>query len=170
MRQEEWRRLEELFHAAVARPEGERRAFLAAACGGDRRLEAELERLLDSDARAEELLAGTVEASAAAAAGRHPGQRIGPYRVERELGRGGMSAVYLARRSDGEFEQRVAIKVMRFGPAAEEMRRRLLAERQILARLHHPAIAKLFDGGTTEDGLPYFVMEAIDVAPMDDFL
>ena len=82
----------------------------------------------------------------------------------RELGRGGMGAVYLAERADEEFEQRVAIKLVRRGMDTDEIVRRFRAERQILAHLDHPNIARLLDGGTTEDGRPYFVMEYVEGA------
>ncbi|PYQ59153.1 MAG: hypothetical protein DMF53_19250, partial [Acidobacteria bacterium] len=96
------------------------------------------------------------------------GQRVGPYRVVREIGRGGMGAVYLAVRADEEFDQRVALKLVGLGSAAEIVRR-FRAERQILAHLDHPNIAKLLDGGTAEDGRPYFVMEYVEGRPIDEY-
>jgi serine/threonine-protein kinase len=98
-----------------------------------------------------------------------PGSMLGVFRVEEELGRGGMSTVYLASRSDQEFEQKVAIKVLRRNFSNPEQERRLLAERQILAHLSHPNIARLLDGGRTPDGWPYFVMEVIDGLPIDRY-
>ena len=95
-----------------------------------------------------------------------PGLRIGPYRIERELGHGGMGAVYLAMRADEAFEKRVAIKVIRGALGTPEAVLRFRRERQILARLEHPNIARLLDGGTTEEGLPYFVMEYIEGRPL----
>lgn len=95
--------------------------------------------------------------------------RIGAYRVIRELGHGGMGTVYLAERADAEYQQRVAIKVVRGGVDSETVRLRFLTERQILARLHHPNIARILDGGTTEDGLPYIVMEHIEGQPIDEY-
>ena len=91
-----------------------------------------------------------------------PERRIGPYRVLRELGQGGMGAVYLAARADEQFQKRVAIKVIPAGADSAEVIRHFKRERQILAALNHPNIAKLLDGGTTEDGLPYFVMEHVE--------
>jgi serine/threonine protein kinase/Tfp pilus assembly protein PilF len=99
----------------------------------------------------------------------HPGTRIGPYAVEREIGRGGMGAVYLAARADGQFQQRVALKVLRPGMETEEVERRFAQERQILASLHHPSIARLYDGGVTPEGRPYFVMELVDGLPIDAY-
>ena len=87
------------------------------------------------------------------------GLRVGPYRLVRELGRGGMGTVYLAVRSDDQFQKRVAIKILRRGMDTDSIVSRFRHERQILASLQHPFIAGLLDGGTTDDGLPYFAME-----------
>ena len=95
-----------------------------------------------------------------------PERRIGPYRLLRELGHGGMGTVYLAARADEQFQKRVALKVIRSGADSAEVVRHFKRERQILAGLDHPNIAKLLDGGTTEDGLPYFVMEYIEGEPL----
>jgi serine/threonine-protein kinase len=94
------------------------------------------------------------------------GTLVGPYRVLRELARGGMGAVYLAERADGQFEQRVALKLVQSRMASDEIHRRFLSERQILARLHHPHIAQLLDGGLTLEGQPWFAMEYVDGAPL----
>ncbi len=98
------------------------------------------------------------------------GRRIGAYVVTRELGRGGMGAVYLADRADGQFEKQVAIKVLKRGTDTEEVLRRFASERHILARLDHPNIARLLDAGTTDDGLPYVVMEYVAGAPVTRFV
>ncbi len=95
------------------------------------------------------------------------GAAVGPYRVVRELGRGGMAVVYLAERADGLFEQRVALKVMQRGGASAELVRRFEQERRILASLSHPAIARLLDAGVTADGRPYFAMEYVEGEPID---
>jgi len=97
------------------------------------------------------------------------GERLGAYRIIKEIGRGGMGAVYLAERADGEFERQVAIKVLKRGTDTEEVLRRFRAERQILARLNHPCITQLFDAGVTSDGLPYFVMELVSGQPITSF-
>ncbi|MEO1085952.1 MAG: serine/threonine-protein kinase, partial [Acidobacteriota bacterium] len=94
---------------------------------------------------------------------------IGGYRVLERLGTGGMGTVYLAERRDADFERRVAIKVMRTGFDVPEARRRFVSERQILASFDHPRIARLYDGGTTEDGRPYLVMEHVDGRPIDRY-
>lgn len=97
------------------------------------------------------------------------GERIGPYRILRSLGRGGMGEVFLAERADEQFSQQVAIKLVRRGLLSRQARGRLKLERQILATLDHPNIARLFDGGTTDDGTPYIVMEYIDGRPIDAY-
>ncbi len=96
-------------------------------------------------------------------------RRIGPYRVVKELGRGGMGVVYLAERSDGQFRRRVAVKLLRASPDAEELHRRFLAERQILASLSHANIAQLLDGGVAEGELPYLVIEYVDGLPLTTY-
>ena len=95
------------------------------------------------------------------------GRRIGPWRIVGIIGRGGMGAVYRGERADGEFQQQAAIKLIRRGLDHPELRRRFLRERQILARLRHPNIATLLDGGVNEQGAPYFAMEFIDGLPID---
>ncbi|MGZ6071659.1 MAG: serine/threonine protein kinase [Myxococcaceae bacterium] len=95
-------------------------------------------------------------------------RRIGPYRLLKELGHGGMGTVFLAVRADEQFEKRVALKVVR-GSDSEEVIRFFRRERQILAGLEHPNIARLLDGGTTDDGLPYFVMEHVEGEPIDRY-
>jgi serine/threonine protein kinase/tetratricopeptide (TPR) repeat protein len=97
------------------------------------------------------------------------GQRVGAYVIVRELGRGGMGTVFLAERADGQFEKQVAIKILSRGADTAEILRRFRAERQILARLDHPNIARLLDAGTTDDGLPYFIMDYIVGAPVTRF-
>ncbi len=96
------------------------------------------------------------------------GSTVGPWRLVSVLGRGGMGEVYRAERADGEFEQRVALKLLRPGAASESLRRRFLQERQVLARLEHPNIARLLDGGT-DDGRPYFVLELVEGEPIDEY-
>src|SRR5207248_7713667 len=98
------------------------------------------------------------------------GRRVGPYRIVRELGQGGMGAVYLAVRDDGAFDKAVAIKIIGVGIVTDAAIERLRHERQILADLDHPNIARLLDGGATADGLPYVVMEYVDGVPIDRFV
>ena len=95
------------------------------------------------------------------------GERIGAYRLVRDLGSGGMGAAYLANRADAAYERAVAIKIVKRGMDTDAILRRFRHERQIVADLDHPNIARLVDGGTTGDGLPYFVMEYVDGVPLD---
>ncbi len=163
MEPERWRRVEELLHAALELPAAQRQAFLEEACGDDAALAAEVESLIRADEHAGAFLGQPLLEDADGVAGR----RIGPYRLERKLGEGGMSAVYLAQRDDDQYRRQVAIKLMRFGMDSEDQLRRFRAERQILAELEHPNIARLYDGGTTEEGLPYLVMEVVEGEPID---
>lgn len=102
-------------------------------------------------------------------AARWAGRRVGPYRIERRIAAGGMGVVFLARRADEQFERQVAIKIVSSPLASDEARRRFRAERQILADLSHPNIAQLLDGGTTDEDVPYLVMEYIDGLPIDEY-
>jgi non-specific serine/threonine protein kinase/serine/threonine-protein kinase len=167
-----WTRVDRLLQQALERSPAERTAFLDEACAGDAQLRRELDSLLAADAEAGSFLEKPFAdnftdalTSAQAAAG----QRIGAYQLVREIGRGGMGAVYLAERADKQFEKQVALKLIKRGMDTEEIIRRFRYERQILARLDHPNIARLLDGGTTADGLPYFVMEYIEGQPLTEY-
>ena len=162
-----WRQIDSLFAAALERPAGERDAFLAAACQGDAELLREVEELLAADQESATFL----ERPAGELLGFVPELegRLGPYRLLRRLGDGGMGTVYLARREDEHYERDVAIKVIRSGVQSPEALHRFFAERQILARLEHPNIARLYDGGSTEDGRPYLVMELVEGVPVDEY-
>ncbi|HTG34951.1 MAG TPA: serine/threonine-protein kinase [Thermoanaerobaculia bacterium] len=167
---ERWQQIKVVLEGALDRQEAERTAFLDAACEGDDELRREVESLVASEPDLGDFIETPVfrirpEEDVPLAAG----QRIGAYRVVRELGRGGMGSVYLAERADEEFEQRVALKLVRRGMDTDEIVRRFRSERQILAHLDHPNIAKLFDGGTTEDGRPYFIMEYVEGQPIDEY-
>jgi tetratricopeptide (TPR) repeat protein len=168
MTPERWRQVKAVLHGVVEAAPAERAALVAAACGEDEELRREVESLLALEGESadfiEEPLFGR---SNGGTAGLAAGRRVGPYGVVREIGRGGMGAVYLALRADEEYEKEVALKVVGQGTAAEIVRR-FRTERQILARLDHPNIAKLLDGGTTEDGRPYFVMELVAGQPIDE--
>jgi serine/threonine-protein kinase len=171
-----WKRIEALFHEALDLDPGARDVFLRDACGDDRQLYDEVNALLDADAEPDDLLDGNaVDAVADLVASRDiptglaPGTRIGAYRLEREIGSGGMGAVYLAERADGQFEQRVALKVIKRGMDSASILARFHAERSILARLQHPNIANLLDGGVTDEGLPYFTLEYVDGKPITHF-
>jgi serine/threonine-protein kinase len=154
-------RIEALFEAALDQPPAQRPGWVAAACGGDATLLAEVHELLAAHALAERLLPSPARPERLA--------MVGPYRLVRELGRGGMGVVHLAERVDGVFRRRVAVKLLRAGHGDEELIARLVAERQILASLDHPNIARLLDGGLAEGGRPYLVMEYIDGVPLNAY-
>ncbi|MBX2819939.1 MAG: serine/threonine-protein kinase [Rhodothermaceae bacterium] len=165
----------------------DRDAYLNVACAGDTHLRANVDQLLqglDQSAPPEFMegpiplpnvdliddLEGFMDFPAINSSHIIPGQRIDAYKVVERLGQGGMGEVYLAERDDGEFKQRVAIKVVRSGMATEEVYKRFQYERQILANLSHPHIARLLFGGVTTDGLPYFVMEYVeDGVPLTEY-
>ncbi len=159
----EWARVKALFLAALDQPEAERRAYLTRASGADRALHEMVESLLESHAATDEFMETPAAAlhRDALTDGLPADGRVGVYRLIREIGRGGMGAVYLAVRDDGEFTNEVAIKLVKRGMDTDLILNRFRHERQILAGLDHSNIARLLDGGTTEDGRPYFVMEHV---------
>ncbi|MGE0359887.1 MAG: protein kinase [Vicinamibacterales bacterium] len=169
MTPELWRRAEAIFQDAVELPPDARAPFVARASGGDEALANAVHSLLDADASPGPTVGDLVAASAAdwarESADLTVGRRIGPYRVTALIGEGGMGRVYRAVR-EGEFAQDVAIKIVKRGMDTDAIVQRFRTERQILASLDHPNIARLFDGGTTDDGLPYFVMEYIVGQPI----
>ncbi len=171
---ERWRRTEELFHAAMERPADCRAAFLHDACGVDDALRGEVESLIASHEAARGFIESPASDDALRVLAAHPVSaagttRLGPYRVIREIGHGGMGAVYLGERDDHQYWKQVAIKIIRPGFMDADVLRRFHTERQILASLDHPNIARLLDGGTTEDGLPYIVMEYVEGTPIDQY-
>lgn len=179
-----WEQLEAIFQQALDLPDDERASFLARACAGDEEMRRHVDELITAYKRAGDfiespalpgydpaLMAETVLLREGEQTFTETivGRRVGAYEIEREIGRGGMGAVYLARRADEAFEKRVAIKLIKRGMDTDFILRRFRNERQILANLDHPSIARLLDGGTTEDGLPYFVMEYIEGEPIDTY-
>lgn len=166
-----WLRVKEVLALALEQPPERRSALLDALCAGDLDVRAEVDSLLAADTAA----GAFIDAPAlpwlelADDEDPHIGRQLGPYSIERCIGRGGMGAVYLARRADKEFEQSVALKMIRRGMDSDLVVRRFRHERQILASLSHPHIARLFDGGTTPEGLPYFVMEYVAGTPIDRY-
>jgi serine/threonine protein kinase len=165
MTPERFRQIRNLFEAVVERPPEARGTFLAEACVGDADLRMEVERLLAAHRRDTDLLAGP--AIPPANPQRLEGRHVGPYEILREIGHGGMGTVYLAVRADHAFRKQVALKIVRPVAGSEEVLRRFQREREMLATLDHPNIARLLDGGSTEDGLPYFVMEYVNGEPID---
>jgi tRNA A-37 threonylcarbamoyl transferase component Bud32/tetratricopeptide (TPR) repeat protein len=174
MNAERWREVTALFDKAIGLPPVHRDAFLIAACGTDTELLAEVRSLLDVHTDDPEYL----EASAWAHHGgvieeaienQNVEERVGNYRLLRKIGSGGMGSVYLAERDDDAFRKQVAIKFIRGGALRENAIKRFRRERQILARLEHPGIARLLDGGATSRGTPYFVMEYVEGKPLLDY-
>ena len=164
-----WGRIDDLFAAALELPAGERAAFLEAACAGDAELRLQVERLIAADERGGTLLEHQASEWLGITETSEEGGRFGPYRLLRRIGGGGMGTVYLARREDEQYQRDVAVKILRSGLASSGAVHRFLAERQILARLEHPNIARLYDGGSTEDSRPYLVMELVEGLPVDEY-
>ena len=179
MSSDRWRQFRELFELAVAKPPAGRAAFLAEACAGDETLRQAVESLIAADARASGFLDQPVVepprsdlpvlGEIGAAYEPEPPRTVGPYRLLRQVGRGGMSTIHLAEREDASFDRQVVVKLLRHDMQSESIRRRLRTERQILASLDHANIARMFDGGATETGQPYFVLEFIEGLPIDAY-
>ena len=168
MNPERWQQVKLVFHATLDLEPAARNAYLAEACSSDDELRSEVEALLASSDEAEDFIerpAMEFENHAASVVG----CKIGPYRVIELIGEGGMGAVYRSVREDDEFHQQVAIKLVKRGMDTDFVLRRFRTERQILARLNHPNIARLLDGGVTGDGLPYFVMEYLPGTPINEY-
>jgi serine/threonine protein kinase len=166
---ERWEQVKTVVGDALELPETERAAFISRACADDTKLRREVESMLSAPVANLEACAEHVVLARASGSNAMIGQRIGAYELISELGRGGMGAVYRARRADKEFEKEVAIKLLKRGTDTDEVLERFRAERQILARLEHPNIARLLDAGHTDEGLPYFVMEYVIGTRITDF-
>jgi tetratricopeptide (TPR) repeat protein/predicted Ser/Thr protein kinase len=173
-----WAQIEAIVDQALDLLPDDRPAFVRQACGDDEALRQSVEEWLagcDNPALVPDTPAAVFAAQLLTGPGvdgdeAFPIQQIGPYRIMRELGRGGMGAVYLAERVDGELDRQVAVKLMRRGTGDDaSLRRRFRDERQILARLEHANIASLIDGGVTPDGRLFFVMQYVEGAPIDRY-
>jgi serine/threonine protein kinase/Tfp pilus assembly protein PilF len=173
MDRDRFRQVDALFDAALDVEPNDRAAFLQEACAGDAALVASVQRLLAAHDRSAAFMQASVVKLAPELLEDVPApgvpDRVGPFRIGRELGHGGMGVVYLAERDDGQVEQRVALKLARHGGGGEILVRRFLEERRILALLEHPGIARLIDAGVTGDGLPYFAMELVEGIPIDAY-
>lgn len=174
MENNRWSEIEYIFAETLELPEADRAAFIAQACNGNQTLQREVESLLAAHQQAKGFLAPS--AAPLSAKQFLPGSlaitaahRIGPYQLRRELGQGGMGTVWLAERADEQYKQQVAIKLIKAGANNPDIAHRLRHERQILADLNHPNIARLLDGGTTDNGQPYLVMEYIEGVPIDEY-
>src|SRR5277367_3952257 len=173
MTPERWQQIRGIFDQALSLKSDERAAFLATACGPDVELRQEVESLLASDDQAGTKFLNTPAVNLARpdpiAPPSRVGLRIGAYNIVEEIGHGGMGEVYRAGRADGQYEKEVAIKLVRGGYDTASVLERFRHERQILASLDHPNIARLLDGGTTDEGIPYLVMELIVGTPIDRY-
>jgi len=175
MTPERWQLIKDVLATALEMSPAERSAYLSQSCAGDTSLRREVDLLLLDEKRVSpRFLNGTALAIAAAAilpeeASPWIGRRIGAYRIVEQIGAGGMGEVYCAVRADDEYEKRVALKVVRAGQDSGFVVARFKNERQILASLDHPNIARLLDGGTTEEGVPYLVMELIEGRPIAEY-
>ncbi|MGH8123739.1 MAG: protein kinase domain-containing protein [Rudaea sp.] len=180
---ERWQKVGDIFERLVEVPLQERETLLVSLCGEDQELRKIVVSMLDSQESArlsdESLSASRSDAAdaadraAAAEAARAEAalidSRVGPWRLVRKIGSGGMGIVWLAERADGQFKQRAALKLIKRGMDSDAVLARFLRERQILARLEHPHIAHLLDGGITDDGRPYFAMEYVEGLPLLDY-
>ena len=172
MTPERWETIKDVFEAALELEGHSRASFLDQACVGEPSLRAEVVELIASHEQAGSFMAAAafepaMKHGAEEEVNSRVGCRIGSYQTIREIGRGGMGAVYLAARADEEYRKQVAIKVLKRGMDTDAVVRGFRQERQILAGLDHPHIARLLDGGSTDDGLPYFVMDYIEGLPVD---
>ena len=174
-----WSQVRQLLEDALERPAGDRAAYLRATCPHDPEMRREVEALLASHEKSENFLATpAVQLNQIIRENRilpddrdelPKGYRLGPYEFERRIGRGGMGAVWLAKRHDHEYHKKVAIKMVKPGMDSQEILKRFRTERQVLANLEHPNIARLLDGGSTPEGMPYLVMEYVDGLPIDQY-
>ncbi len=172
MNPEQWQKVKNILEDALEKSPEARSIYLDEVCGTNENLRREVEKLLkfeqiESDVLEQTAVSAVLE-NGSFAKNLH-GKQIGNYKITGELGTGGMGAVYLAERVDGEFSQTVALKLIKRGMDSDAVLRRFINERQILASLEHPNIARLIDGGTTSDGLPFFVMEYVEGTTILEF-
>ena len=174
---EQWRRIQDIFSEALNLPPQERSGFLDQQCSGNLEVRREVDAMLAADGDVRQTLASMVKKAAVGfsadlserEAHSDIGRMIGPYHLVRQIGRGGMGAVYQAIRVDDQFFKSVAIKLISRESYSPEALARFRTERQILATLEHPNIAALLDGGTTDDGVPYIVMDYIEGQPIVEY-
>ena len=169
MKAEQWPRIKELLDQSIALDPSERAAFLDRACSSEAEVRREVESLLASHDEAGTAFLKKPAIDLNREAPERAGRRIGAYQLIQQIGQGGMGEVYRAMRADGQYTKEVAVKLIRGGFDSASIQERFRNERQILASLDHPNIARLLDGGTTEDGVPYLVMELIEGIPIDAY-
>jgi len=171
---ERWAQIRQIFDGALERQQQDRAAYLRVACAGDEQLRREVESLVASHEESQDFMSTpaadlnmlALDVSSASVP-RVP--RVGPYQLEKRIGRGGMGSVWLASRADQEYHKKVAVKMVKRGMDSAEILRRFRMERQVLARLDHPNIARLIDGGSTAEGSPYLVMEYVEGTPINQY-
>jgi len=174
MNSNQWEQVKEIFHGAAAMSEAEREDFLLSRCGDDSEILQELRSLFQAHAEYDGFIESPAYRSVSSLVEggeieSRIGSIIGAYRLEKEIGRGGMGTVYLASRADRAFDKKVAVKLIKRGFDTDEIVRRFRDERQILAALEHPNITRLLDGGSTADGLPFLVMDYVDGLPLIEY-
>jgi eukaryotic-like serine/threonine-protein kinase len=170
MNAERWNKIQTLFEAALDLNAHERKTYLDETCSDDMEIYREVSSLLDADGNVHKILEGlAIDVVGWTYEQQYIGTCIGHYRIIKHVGSGGMSYVFLAEREDGQFKQRVALKLIKRGMESEQIIKRFRSERQILSRLDHPNIARLLDGGMTDDGTPYFTMDFVDGIPIDRY-
>jgi tetratricopeptide (TPR) repeat protein len=172
MTADQWHEIEEVLAAALAMDEDQQTDYLTRVFAGQPQVRAEVQALLSVRQQAHaafDRTPATNWVAIAAAPAARAGQALGPYQVIEKIGTGGMGEVYLAERNDAQFDRRVAIKMVAASIASAEVLARFHTERQILAKLDHPNIARLLDAGITEAGQPFYIMEYVDGVPLLDF-
>jgi len=172
MTAEQWREVEQVLAVAMDLPEAERCAYLDRICEDRPSIRSEVDSLLAAYLEAGDFIESAIATEIgydAPVPAPLVSRRIGPYRLVKELGRGGMATVYLGQRDDGQFSKDVAVKLIGAVMPSPDSLRRFEEERQILATLEHPSIVRLLDGGVTEDGLQYIIMEYIEGLPIDEY-
>jgi len=169
MNTERWEKVKNLLDQALPLDHQERDQYLQQVCADDDDLRIEVESLLVSHERAGNEFLSVPAFDVHAKSISRAGSRLGPYNILEEIGQGGMGEVYRAVRADGQYKKEAAIKLVRGGFDSARVLERFRNERQILASLDHPNIAHLMDGGTTEDGIPYLVMELVGGVPIDTY-
>ncbi len=170
MNAQNWQQVKDIFAEALETSNGSRLEFLRERCGADETLFAEVKSLLDANEETEPLIEkNALNLASKLNVKNYDFTKFGRYTVLKEIGRGGMGAVFLAERNDGEFEQQAALKIIRQSFTDDEIERHFRRERQILASLNHPNIAKLLDGGVSDAGELFLVMEYVEGEPLGEY-
>src|SRR3970040_16139 len=169
MNSDGWEKIQSLFEKALELDSDKRENFLKERCGDDKELFEEVISLLKADEKQHSIFSASVSDYISIDEKTLSGKSFGNYRAVEQIGSGGMGSVYLAERADGQFEQKVALKIIKPGMNSQEIVSRFEEERQILARLQHPNIARLLDGGISDQDIPFFTMEYVEGSPITQF-